>query len=69
MWINQWFVTLHVDHYGLVRQTENLRGFGESIAAGRMVLASQDGFNTVVGTGLNDGVVIGRYHDPRLRRP
>ena len=59
---NQRLVPLHVD-YDIVRlQAQQGAGFGQAVAAGRVVAAGHHRFDAVVHTGLDDGLVVGSHH-------
>ena len=55
---NQWFIPLHVDHNGLVRQAKLGAGLREPITARGMVLIRHDPTHGMRSTGLGDSIMV-----------
>ena len=59
---DQRLVPLHIDHDVVRLQAQQGAGFGQTVAAGRVVAAGHHRFDAVVHTGLDDGLVVGSHH-------
>jgi len=64
VWLEQRFVALHIDHDGVVAEAQHARGLGQSIGAGCVIGAREDGFDAVSCDDVDDALVVGRDHDP-----
>ena len=60
--VNEGFIALHVDDDIVVIQAEQMAGFSQSVAAGGMVGAGQDGGHTVLVAGVNNGRTVAGHH-------
>ena len=68
--VDQGLVALHIDHQVVTVQAQQGAGFGQTVAARRVVGAGQNGFDAILSAGLQNGRAVGYHHAAlRLRQP
>ena len=61
-WIDQRFVSLHIDHDGVIVESEQVAGFGQPVTAAGMVDPGQHGMHTMRGAGVQDAHIVCGNH-------
>ena len=59
---NHRLITLHIDHTGVVRQTQLTHYFLQAISPGRMVRPGHDCPGAKTSTGIHDALIIGGHN-------